>query len=241
MKKVTSQIFVAVVCAFLGFLLANQFKLINSKNNSNNIKQNTDILAEIDGLKKEKDELVKSNSTLSEELKNLEETIANEGVVEAEIKKQLDNTRMNLGLVDVKGPGIIITITPKTSIFGSSSTDGTRDISEDEIIHVVNSLRYVKAEAISVNDYRLTPQTGIKNSGNWIWVGSIGTQKINPKEKIVIKAIGDKKALNVIATFVGTLDYGALQNYYSEVKESDEIIITKTTQTLKNEYVKPIN
>lgn len=237
MKKATSQIFVAIVCAFLGFLLANQFKLMSLKNISSNTNQNTNILAEIDALKKEKEELLKTNSTLSEELKSLEEIAAEEGTVEAEIKKQLDNTRMILGLVDVKGPGITITITPKTSIFGSNNSE-SRDISEEEIIHVVNSLRYAKAEAISVNDYRLTPQTGIKNSGNWIWVG---TQKINPKDKIVIKAIGDKNNLNVAATFIGVLDYNALQNYYSEVKESDEIIITKSTQTLKNEYIKPVN
>lgn len=237
MKKATSQIFVAIVCAFLGFLLANQFKLISFKSTSGNTNQNTNILAEIDALKKEKEELLKTNSELSEKLKSLEEIAAEEGAVEAEIKKQLDNTRMILGLVDVKGPGITITITPKTSIFGSGNSE-SRDISEEEIIHVVNSLRYAKAEAISINDYRLTPQTGIKNSGNWIWVG---TQKIDPKDKIVIKAIGDKKNLNVAATFIGVLDYNALQNYYSEVKESDEIIITKSTQTLKNEYIKPVN
>lgn len=236
MKKATSQIFVAIVCALLGFLLANQFKLLNAQNTLNNSTKNTDILAEIDALKKEKEELVKSNSVLSEELKKLEETAAEEGAVEAEIKKQLDNTRMSLGLVDVKGPGIIITITPKMDIFGSGTT---RDITEEEIIHVVNSLRFAKAEAISINDYRLTPQTGIKNSGNWIWIGSVG--KINPKEKIVIKAIGDKQALKVAATFIGVLDYNALQSYDTKVEESDEIIITKTTQTLKSEYVKPVN
>lgn len=238
LKKATSQIFIAIVCAFLGFLLANQFKLISSRNTSKNVTKNADILAEIDALKKEKEELIKSNSTLSEELKKLEEIASSAGAVEAEIKKQLDNTRMSLGLLDVKGPGIIITITPKNNIFEPNSSNTTRDISEEEIIHIVNTLRYVKAEAISVNDNRLTPQIGIKNSGNWIWVGD---KKIDPKEKIVIKAIGDKKDLNVAVTFQGILDYRALQNYRSEVNESDEIIITKTTQTLKSEYVKPTN
>ena len=238
MKKVTSQIFVAIVCGFLGFLLAYQFKLLNEKNKINVSTQNLDIMAEIDALKKEKEELSKENSSLSEELKGLEEKAAQEGDLEAEIKKQLDNARMNLGLVDVKGPGIIITITPKTNIFGSS-TDTSRSISDDELVHVVNSLRYIKAEAISVNDFRLTPQSGIKSSGNWIWIGTAG--QIDPKEKIVIKAIGDKQALSVAANFQGVLDYGALQNYYCEVKESDEIIINKTTQSLKNEYIKPVN
>lgn len=238
MKKVTSQIFVAIVCAFLGFLLAHQFKLLNEKDKMNVATQNLDIMAEIDALKKEKEELTKENSSLAEELKQLEEAAAQEGDLEAEIKKQLDNARMNLGLVDVKGPGIIITITPKSNIF-SSNTSTSRSISEDEIVHVVNSLRYIKAEAISVNDFRLTPQSGIKNSGDWIWIGTAG--QIDPKEKIVIKAIGDKQALSVAANFQGVLNYGALQNYYCEVKESDEIIINKTNQSLKNEYIKPVN
>lgn len=239
MKKFTSQILLAIVCAFLGFLLAHQFKILAEKSKSKITSQNLDILAEIEALKKEKEELTQSNTTLSDELKQLEEKIAEEGAVEAEIKKQLDNARMNLGLVDVKGPGIIITITPKTNIFGSSSEVSRSVISEDEIVHVVNSLRYTKAEAISINDYRLTPQSGIKNSGNWIWVGTAG--QIDPMEKIVIKVIGDKEALSVAANWHGVLEYGALQNYYSEVKESDEIIINKTTQSLKNEYIKPLN
>lgn len=239
MKKITSQVFVAVVCAFLGFLLAHQFKLLNEKNKENKITQNLDIIAEIEALKKEKEEYLASNNALSEKLKQLEETVAKDGAVEGEIKKQLDNTRMNLGLVDVKGPGVVITITSKTNIFGSNNSTATRIISEEEIAYIVNSLKFAKAEAISVNDYRITPQSGIRNSGNWIWVGSAG--RIDPNDKIVIKAIGDKQALKNAVTFVGVLEYQALQNYNSEVKESDEIIINKTTQSLTSEFVKPIN
>lgn len=238
MKKITSQIFVAVVCALLGFLLAHQFKLLNEKNKVNLPNQNLDIAAEVESLKKEKEELVNANNTLSEELKKLEETAAAEGEVEAEIKKQLDNARMNLGLLDVKGPGIIITLTPKTNIFGSNNDTTNRIITEDEIVHIVNFLRFQKAEAISVNDVRVTPQSGIKNSGSWIWVG---TKQIDHTEKVVIKAIGDKQSFNLAVNFPGGLDYGALINYDHKIDLVDEVIINKTTQTLKNEYVIPVN
>lgn len=238
MKRTTSQIVVSVVCALLGFLLAYQFKLLYNKDKTNLNIQNSNIIAEIDSLKKEKEALIKSNTTLSEELKTLEDAAAREGEVEAEIKKQLDSSRMHLGLVDVKGPGITITITPKTNIFGSNANDVSRDISEDELVHIVNFLWYARAEAISINDFRITPQTGIKNSGNYIWVGLAG--KIDPKDKIEIKAIGDKDNLNTAATFPGSLDYGALQNYTSEIKLSDEIIIDKSKQSLKTEYIKPV-
>lgn len=239
MKKLTSQILLAIVCAFLGFLLAHQFKMLNEKNEINKSSQNLDIISEIEGLRKEKEELTKTNSSLSDELKELEEKAAQEGAVEAEIKKQLDNARMNLGLLDVKGPGITITLTPKSNIFGSGNETSRSIISEDEIVHVVNSLRYTKPEAIAVNGYRLTSQSGIKNSANWIWIGTAG--KIDPKEKVVIQAIGDKQALSVAAHFQGVLDYGSIQNYDSDIRESDEIIINKTTQSLKNEYIKPVN
>ncbi|MDQ0149294.1 DUF881 domain-containing protein [Eubacterium multiforme] len=239
MKKSTSQISIAIVCALLGFLLVYQFKVL-SKNNESKIENynKNDIIAEIDSLKKEKEELQNKNNSLSEELKKLEESASKEGNVGKEIKNQLDSARMHLGLVDVKGPGVIIKITPKTSIFSSNTDDAGRSLNDEELIHIINLLWYAKAEAISVNGYRITPQTGIKNSGNYIWIGSAG--KVSPKEPITIKAIGDKARLNVGLNFPGSLDFGALQNYNCEVEQSDSVVIKKTTQTIKSDYLKPI-
>lgn len=238
MKRVMSQIVVAVVCALLGFLLTYQFKLLNTKQDTNTSYQNSDILSEIDKLKSEKAELQEANLALSEELKKLEEAAAEEGEIEGEIKKLLDNSRMNLGLLDVKGPGIVITLTPKTSIFGSNTTEGSRSISEGELVHIINLLWYSRAEAISVNDIRITPQTGIKTAGSDISIGTAG--RVYPGDEIVIKVIGDKKNLNVGVSYAGSLEYGALKNYNNEVKQLDEITINKTTQSLRNEYIKPI-
>lgn len=239
MKKSTSQISIAIVCALLGFLLAYQFKLLN-KNNESKIENynKSDVIAELDSLKKEKEGLQNKNNSLSEELKKLEEAASKEGNVGKEIKNQLDSARMHLGLVDVKGPGVTIKITPKTSIFGSSTDDMGRSITEEELIHIINLLWYSKAEAISINGYRITPQTGIKNSSNYIWIGTAG--KVSPKEPITIKAIGDKARLNVGLNFPGSLDFGALQNYNCEVEQSDNIVIDKTTQTIKSDYLKPV-
>lgn len=237
MKKSTSQVVIAIVCALLGFLLAYQFKLLNKTEKNNMNKQNSDILSEIEGLKKEKEELVQSNTTLLDDLKKLEEAASKSGEVEGEIKKGLDNARMHLGLVDVIGPGITITLTPKTNIFGGNANDTSRWLSDVELVHIVNLMRYSRAEAISINDFRITPQTGIASSGNLI---KIGSGQISPKEEIVIKVIGDKRLLNGGATFQGTLDFGQLQNYSSEIKQSEEILINKTTQSLRTDFIKPI-
>ena len=57
---------------------------------------------------------------------------------------------------------------------------------------------------------------------------------------ITIKAIGDKNKLNLAVNFPGVLDYGALKSYSSDVKQSDDITIVKTTQSLRYEYIKPV-
>lgn len=238
MKVSKSQIFIAIVCALLGFLLAYQFKVLSKNSSGVGSYDQSDIISEIENLRKEKEELTATNSKLSDELKQLEETAAKDGDLGKEIKNQLDSARMHLGVVDVKGPGIILTITPKTSIFNANSSDTSRDLGEDEIVHIINLLWYSGAEAISINDIRITPQTGIKTAGSGISIGSAG--RIYPKEKIVIKAIGDKGRLNVGLSFPGSLEYLALPNYNNEIKTEDEIFIGKTTQSLKSEFMKSV-
>lgn len=238
MKKVLPQIVVALVCAVLGFLLTYQFKQLNMANNGSIHYNSADILSEIENLRKEKEDLQKNNEILSEELKMLEDAAAKEGEIEGEIKKQLDNARMQIGLLDVRGPGIVITLTLKNSVFGTNGTQTVNTVSEEEIVNLINSLWYAGAEAISINEMRITPQTGIKMAGSSISIGSAG--RVDPNSEIVIKAIGDKNNLNIAVNYPGLLDYGALKSYNSDVKQIDDITIVKTTQSLRYEYIKPI-
>ena len=238
MKKVLSQLVVAVVCAFLGFLLTYQFKQLSVANSGDIDYDSADILSEIEILKKEKEDLQKNNEILSEELKQLEDAAAKEGEIEGKIKKQLDNARMQIGLLDVKGPGVVITLALKNSVFGTNGTQTVNTVSEEEIINLINSLWYAGEEAISINEMRITPQTGIKMAGSSISIGSAG--RVDPNSEIVIKAIGDKNKLNLAVNFPGVLDYGALKSYSSDVNQIDDITVVKTTQSLRYEYIKPI-
>lgn len=239
MKKSTSQIVVAIVCALLGFLLAYQFKLLNKAEKTNLNEQNSDIISEIESLKKEKEALVETNTTLLNEIKTLEEAASQNGEVEGEIKKALDNSRMHLGLVDVVGPGITITLTPKNTMFGGNTNDTNRGLTDVELVYITNLMWFSRAEAISINDFRITPQTGITLSGNLIKIGTSGGQ-INPKDKIVIKIIGDKAKLQGGAEFAGNLEFGQLIHYSADIKQSEEILINKTTQSLRTDFIKPV-
>lgn len=235
MKRHRSQVVVAVVCSILGFLLAYQYKEYAVQNSSDAVDyNNTEVLDEIEGLKKEKEELTRVNEVLTENLKKLEESATTEGDLEKEIKNQLDTARMQLGLLDAKGPGVVITMSLKSSIFGSNNADTLSTITDSDLVSLVNTLWFSKAEAISINGYRITPQTGIKVSGNYIWIGSAG--RIVPSEKIVIKAIGDTKQM-VSGLKFQELNYGNFSYYDIKIEESDKIKVDKTTQTPRAEYI----
>jgi uncharacterized protein YlxW (UPF0749 family) len=236
MKKQASQVAVAVVCGLLGFLLVYQYKVLASKGNTET-NYNSDILSEVESLKSEKEELKATNEELNKKLTALEQGAADEGNVEQEIKKQLDIARKQLGLVDVKGPGVKISISLKSNMFSNNDSDNSRVLSDVELISLVNTLWFSKAEAISINGYRITPQTGIKVAGNDIWVGVAG--RINPRKDIEVLAIGDTARIKNGLEFE-TFEVGAYTNYQVNTKESDDITIEKTTQTLKSDFIKDV-
>jgi uncharacterized protein YlxW (UPF0749 family) len=236
MNKHASQIVVAVVCGLLGFLLAYQYKVLAGRGTTET-NYNSDILAEVESLKNEKEELKATNSELNQKLTALEQGAAQAGDVELEIKNQLDNARKQLGLMDVQGQGVKIKLSLKSSMFGTNDGDSSRLLTDNELVTIVNSLWFSKAEAVSINGFRITPQTGIKVAGNVIWVGAAG--RVDPSEDIEILAIGEIAKLKEGLKFQ-PFEYGNFSNYVVDIKEDDEIVIEKTTQSLKSDYIKSV-
>lgn len=239
MKKYSSQIAIAIVCALLGFLLSYQFKLLNSEErklvNNPNVQQ--DITKEISQLTKEKEEYEKKNDELMEQIKVYEESATNEDAVAKELKNQLDDTRLLIGSVDVSGPGVILYLNPKTNVFSSNMVASY--LTDREITYLVNELFFAGAEAVSINNKRITLQTGIKSSSGGSQI-LVNDERISPKETITIKAIGNKDVLMGGLNFHGVLDYESLAYYEKKLEESDSVEIPKYNKLYKYEYIKPV-
>ena len=180
MKKIKSQISLALVCAILGFLLSYQFKILNNKNQdalANNYDR-TDIVAEIEQLKLQKEELVNKNKELTDLLKVYEEAAADEDAENKALKNELDRSRLIIGSEDVTGEGIVLYLTPKSQVF----TNDIEYLTDTELVYIINELNFAGAEAVSVNDKRISIQTGIKSSSNNSYI-LINDEKISPKSK----------------------------------------------------------
>jgi len=234
MRKWSSQISLALVCAILGFMLAYQFRVIFKQEKVNVTPYNSaDITAEIEQYKKEKDILNKKVDELSGKIKEYEELAASRDDSSKNLLNELEETRIFMGNSDVQGQGLVIYLIPNSGIFGTNDMR----ITDRQLVYLVNELRFAGAEAISINDIRITARTGIRISGNRISIN--GENRISPSKRIVIKAIGDKKNLEAAITFPEVLsNFKGICDVKYEVL--DDIKIDKYNKTYKFEYAKPI-
>lgn len=126
---------------------------------------------------------------LREDKTKLETKLAQTGNATKEINDSLQETKMFAALTELKGQGLIVTLT-------DSKKPSDEMIVESGLVHyldvlkVVNELFNAGAEAIAVNGIRIGPRSDLRCVGSTILVS---TQKIAPP--IVVQAVGDSKTL----------------------------------------------
>ncbi|KRU12073.1 protein of unknown function DUF881 [Clostridium pasteurianum DSM 525 = ATCC 6013] len=167
MKRIRSQIAVALVCCILGFMLAYQFRIISLQESNISLQgDSSQITSQVEQLNKEKEDLNKKVNELQTKLKQYQDAAVTKSGADKQMIDELNNLNALIGSEDVQGQGIIITITPR-NIF-SSDIDGVGNVITDKALtNIVNELRFAGAEAISINNIRVTSYTGIKTSGGF--------------------------------------------------------------------------
>lgn len=148
-----------------------------------------------------------------------------------EKQKELKELNMYLGLTEVEGEGITITLRDNTSSLISTSTDLVHD---GDLRAVVNELKNAGAEAISINGQRIVPSTSINCVGTVIQVNDevVGAP-------FIIKAIGNKGNLNSgIMRPGGFIEWLVEDGINVETKASDNIKINKYNGVLTDKYIK---
>lgn len=238
MKKIGKEDMTLLIFSILlGFLVCTQMKqkldmYVPISLNSIEVAEN-----QINYTSEEIDSLKALINKKSEELRKIEASQVNGKDIKDVLNEEVDNTKMASGLMDLEGPGIVITLKDNQSeeIVGSSIDD---DLVHDyDVLTIVNDLRAAGAEAISVNGQRIINITEVKCGGPIVRINgkSVGT----PFE---IKAIGDPKVLNASINAPGTYGY-ILKNYYKifiETSIEDEVFIPSYNREPKFQFANPI-
>jgi uncharacterized protein YlxW (UPF0749 family) len=237
-KKLSSQIMLGIICCILGFMLAHQFKELSGNGNKIIARANTsgynDLTTDNEQLKKVKEELEKKNNEVLEELKKYENQASSNDQKSKDMKVKLDESRVLLGMSDVEGQGVTIYITPKSAIFNNN---GGRYLQNEEILFIINELNFAGVEAVAVNDNRIVSQSVIKNSNSLEFL-IINEDKVSVKNRIVIKAIGDKNILDKALNYEKLFDFQPFTFYDIKIEKSDNIKIPKYNKTYNDEFLK---
>jgi uncharacterized protein YlxW (UPF0749 family) len=236
LKKYISQFTIGLIFLLFGFMITSQMNMLNKQTTSAVDKQSPEILVENEQLKKQVDELGKKVNELTKKNEEFEAAAAGRTGEANLILQELQETRLRAGLSDVKGEGITIYITPKANLFGS--TINSQPIVDLDLLNIVNELNAVNAEAVSINDIRLTGRSGIRTAGDSI---IINNERISPQKRVTISAIGNKENLEGAMNFPGTIPERLSKNCDIIIETSDNIVIKKGQNTSKYEYAKQVD
>ena len=237
MNKNKVAITLGIVCMLLTILIVIQVNTINASNLTVNRTLNENSLRD-DVLKwKEKYEIAqKELKNAEDELEVIRKQASNNNSSTEELEKQIKLNNNLIGLTNLKGKGIIITLAddPNATRENISALDSISNylVHYLDIINVVNELKNAGAEAISINGQRVVSTTAISCIGNVI---KVNDEKIN--SPFTIKAIGLPESLIALDRPGGYLEN--LKGYVLvTTKKSDEVEIEKYNGLISAKFMK---
>ena len=235
-KKIIS-IVLGTMCLALTTGICVQMRTVKNSSTavSNNYKENN-LRAEVLKTKEKYENSLKDLEKAQKELEKERENITKDNDELKAKEEEIKDGNKILGLEDVTGPGVIIKITDAKKDFNSMLDPSSFIVHDLDILNVINELKNAGAEAISINDQRLVPTSGIICGGNIIIVN---------KEKVgapfIIKAIGLPEQLAALNRINGCLDILKSYGIGAELRQVNNLTIPKYSGTIKYDFAKTIN
>lgn len=227
-------IVLGIVCCILVISIFAQMKTVNEMENSvgTTLTANSELIDEVLSEQEQYDRLYEQLERAEEMLEVIrtKATAGNQEDLEAEAELK-ENNKL-LGLTEVKGEGIIIKLDDNRNIEGDELNLSQYIVHEEDLLQVVNELCNAGAEAISINEHRVTNTTAVRCDGNIIRVnGQVITVPIT------IKAICSKAIYNTLIRPGGYLQLMADEGVIVEIDSSDEIVIPKYNGVYTDAYI----
>lgn len=149
-----------------------------------------------------------------------------------EKQEKLKELNAYLGLTDVTGSGIIITLQDNTASKLVTSKDLVHDA---DLRAIVSEIKNIGADAISINGQRVVSSTAINCAGAIVQINdeSIGSP-------FVIKVIGDDYLYYNLTRPGSYIDKLKDDGIIVDVKKSDNITIEKFNGVLTNKYIQNV-
>lgn len=154
--KISIAITVAILTTVLVALMFVQFKTID-KTNITEIEnmQESELRSEMSNWKTKYNEITEQTEQNNKKIQEYNNTVTdNQNAIDL-LNSELAQSNMLLGKTEVSGEGIVVRLRDNDEV----------TISSEDLVELVNELRYAGAEAISINDERIVNITDIVSIG----------------------------------------------------------------------------
>lgn len=237
MKNNKGFFFVFIATIILGALISTNFNFKRIQPYSQlNSTQYQDAVEERAALYREIGNLKEDNVEKKDKINNYAKNDTKDYKILDDMKAQISDYEMFIGLNKVEGPGIILKINDGTTNALEENTDEINNklLHDNDMALVLNELRAAGAEAISVNNHRIDPWSGVVC--NWAFLGfDDGSMEYAPFN---IYAIGDPEKLKAALLEDGShVRELMLRKLYVDIQEVDKIIMPPTTASSSVKYM----
>ena len=210
MRKKYIAIVLGIVCFILVISIFTQMKTVESMKKTVNTgsSRNSDLIDEVFRLQEKNNKLYEQLEDSEDRLEKIRTQAASGSEEDTESEAELKENNLLLGLSEMNGEGIIITLDDNRNIQGDELNVSQYLVHEEDLLQVVNELFNAGAEAISINGHRVV-------NGKVITV------------PITIKAISSKAIYNTLIRPRGYLQLMADEGVDVKIERSDKITILK--------------
>ena len=224
MKKQHLGIIVGFICFVLAFSIVVQAKTVKNikKTLGTTLNKNSDLIDEVFKSQEEYDSLYTQLEQAEAKLEIVRTQAVSGSQEDSESELELKENNMLLGLTEVTGEGIIITLDDNRNVEGDELNISQYLVHEEDLLQIINELYNAGAEAISINDNRIVNVSTILCDGNII--------RVNDKiitVPIIIKAICSTSIYNTLIRPQGYLQIMANQGVVVNIENNNNITIPK--------------
>lgn len=231
MKGKGTMIFtISAMIALLVCIMLMQFRTVEETDITTlEAMRETELRAEVASWKTKYEEASKKLIEVQETINEYNANMENNQESSELLEKELQEANIKLGKTQVRGRGIVVTL----------SDNDMAQIDAYDIYKLINELRLAGAEAVSVNDVRITAMTDVKDLAPGLIV--IDEQKL--VSPYYIEAIGDQTYLESGLTLktYGYMDF-VIKGYdkTGAIERQDDIIIPATRKILNLKYAEEV-
>lgn len=230
--KIAVSITIGIMSFMMIYVMLIQFNIIKEYDGEEiELMRETELKDTLASYKEKHEEI---NNQIIDTNTKIEEYQKNEKSKEdaiALLEEEVEQKNMLLGITDVQGEGIIITMSNPSDY----TEEDSRPISASDLVMLINELRMAGAEAISINGQRIIAKSDVVEIDDSIYRAN-GERITAP---FTIKAIGDIKYLtSALSIKGGYIDTYTKNGINIRLEGQNNVVIEKSKQNMAITYAK---